>query len=454
MKIDMHNALKLSISVPLALLLALSFGWEKPYWAATTVIILSTHESFGHSLKTGRERILGAAIGAILAFILVSLFPQDPTLFVTTFVIVAAILIYLGGCLHHGYLFKMAFVVCTLIAFVGNFDNVTTFNMAITRVQETILGVLVFTFVYSFLWPQKTEDLIFEQFATLVKQYRKIIVDYRFGHSKELELNTLKADIERAKSLLALPLHGSYDLKSNVDKYRIVLASFIESADRLEQTELFDLDWHSHRCAELHQTVNKNSIDQLSRDDLYTLLLDSAWDNETLYKATKRSLTLFTNYQQRLVVVAQNVCVIISAFLLWIYLAIPGGTVFPMLACVMANAMTSMPKPYINNVILGFIIFATFVLLQFVLILPSLTEAWQLAIFYFSNLMIMSIGCDVFKQPLQKIIGPQMLVVLTNGTLHLTPNFDIQTPLIMVIFVFLSLALAKFYIDLIHLEQR
>jgi hypothetical protein len=111
-----------------------------------------------------------------------------------------------------------------------------------------------------------------------------------------------------------------------------------------------------------------------------------------------------------------------------------------------------MPKAYINDVILGFIVFATFVLLQFVLLLPSLTEAWQLALFYFVNLIIMSISCDVLKKPLQKTIGPMMLVVLTNGPLHLTPSYDIQTPLIMVTFVFLAIALTKFYIDLINIE--
>jgi uncharacterized membrane protein YccC len=452
MKIDMHNALKLAVSVPLALLLALSFGWEKPYWAATTVIILSTHESFGHSLKTGRERILGTVIGVILAFLLVALFPQDPAYFLIAYVVIAAILIYLGGCLHYGYLFKMAFVVCTMIAMVGNFDNITTFNTAITRVQETILGVLVFTFVYSFFWPLKTEDLIYNQFDTLAKRYRDIILDYRFKDSSSLKIDDLKADIELAKSLLALPLQGSYNLESNAEKYRIVLASFIEATDKLEQSEQFDLDWHSHRCAELNSAVNKHSIAQLNRDDLHTLLLDSAWDNEAIYKATKRSLTLFNNYRQRIVVVLQNVSVFISAFLLWIYMPVPGGTVFPMLACVMGNAMTSMPKAYINDVILGFIVFATFVLLQFVLLLPSLTEAWQLALFYFVNLIIMSISCDVLKKPLQKTIGPMMLVVLTNGPLHLTPSYDIQTPLIMVTFVFLAIALTKFYIDLINIE--
>lgn len=135
MKIDMHNALKLAISVPLALLLALSFGWENPT-GLRPPLSFCLPRILWSLLENGARTYSGAAIGAILAFILVSLFPQAPALFVTAFVTVAAILIYLGGCLHHGYLFKMAFVVCTLIAFVGNLDNVTTFNMAITRVQE------------------------------------------------------------------------------------------------------------------------------------------------------------------------------------------------------------------------------------------------------------------------------------------------------------------------------
>ncbi|MCL9776588.1 FUSC family protein [Vibrio methylphosphonaticus] len=454
MKINTRDALKLAISVPVALLLALSFGWEKPYWAAVTVIVLSTNESFGHSLKTGQQRILGAALGTLISFTLVALFPQSPVAFIVAFVSVSAILVYLSGCVYHGYLFKMAFTVCTLIAMVGNFDNVTTFNIAIIRLQETILGVLVFTFVYTFLWPQKTEDVIAAQFKILEKQYRIAISTGRFKGINQVDFDVINLNVERTKALLQLPLSGSYNVTSNFPYFRLLLASYIEGFEQLRQTDNNAYLAHCKRYNNIKKYGNYKAFDELDIDSLASKLLSDPTVLSSLNAKIKPKSTLLTNYKQRLVITLQNVCIIVSAFAIWMYLPVPGGTTFPMLACVLANTITSMPRTIMHDIIGGFLFFSVFVLIQFVLLLPALTEAWQLGLFYFINLLIMSIGCDIFKQPLQKVIGPQLLVVLTNGPLHLTPTYDIQTPIIMVIMVFMSLALTKFFIDLIQFNQR
>ncbi|MGV2988389.1 FUSC family protein [Vibrio sp. E150_011] len=452
-KLDIREALKISIAVPAALLIALWLGWEKAYWAAATVVILATNESFGHSIKTGKERILGAALGSILAVILVALFPQSPIYFMTTFIAVSSILIYLSGCQYHGYLFKMALTVCTLIAMVGGLDNVATFQIAVTRLQETILGVLVFTFVYTFLGQQETQQLVKSSFEDALEAIRKKIVSARYPSlfdksSTDVEFSTAK---KRLISLLSLPLNGSHDLASNKKNYQILLAALIESAEReIESPESEQL--LIHRYSTIKRLLTQNAINDCSSKTLPALLGLTDREGKALIKQTKPTLTVFTNYQARFMTVLQNACIVATSFLIWIHLPVPGGTTFPMLACVLANSLVTMPKSMIKHVIGGFLVFSVVILIQFVLIMPVLTEAWQLAAFYFANLFCIWLICDILKQPLQKMLGGQLLVVLTNGTLHLTPTYDIQTPIIMIILVFMSLAICKFFIDLIQPE--
>lgn len=450
-KLEIREALKISIAVPTALLIALWLGWEKPYWAAATIVILATNESFGHSIKTGRERILGAILGSVLAVILVALFPQSPVYFMATFIAVSSILVYLSGCQYHGYLFKMALTVCTLIAMVGGLDNVATFQIAVTRLQETILGVVVFTFVYTFLGQRETQQLVKTSFDDALEAIRKKIVSTRYPSlfdksSIDVEFTTAQ---KRLISLLSLPLNGSHDLASNKKNYQILLAALMESKKQeINSPESEQL--LTYRYSTIKRLLAKNSISDSLTKTLPALLKLNDAEGKVFIKQTKPTLTLFTGYQARLISVLQNACIVTTSFLIWIQLPVPGGTTFPMLACVLANSMVTMPKSIIKHVIEGFLVFSVIILVQFVLIMPVLTEAWQLAAFYFANLFCIWLICDILKQPLQKMLGGQLLVVLTNGTLHLTPTYDIQTPIIMIVLVFMSLAICKFFIDLIQ----
>lgn len=88
--------LKVASALTLAIVIALAFGWNKPYWAAFAVIVMAATETNGHSLKKGRLRLLGTCAGVVIAFILVSLFGQQPLAFFS--------------CLfdHHRYLYLSA----------------------------------------------------------------------------------------------------------------------------------------------------------------------------------------------------------------------------------------------------------------------------------------------------------------------------------------------------------
>ncbi|MGR5282552.1 FUSC family protein [Photobacterium damselae] len=145
--------LKVASALTLAIVIALAFGWNKPYWAAFAVIVMAATETNGHSLKKGRLRLLGTCAGVVIAFILVSLFGQQPLAFLVVYSIIIAICIYQQTNPKNGYAWTMGLMVSCVIIVMGKMTSEQTFTIAALRLQETILGVLCFSFVFSIFSP-------------------------------------------------------------------------------------------------------------------------------------------------------------------------------------------------------------------------------------------------------------------------------------------------------------
>jgi hypothetical protein len=82
--------------------------------------------------------------------------------------------------------------------------------------------------------------------------------------------------------------------------------------------------------------------------------------------------------------------------------------------------------------------------------MPHFTELWQLALFYFANIMVI---WTVFSTPtlmIHRILSINLLVVLTSGALNLAPVYDIETPLLMGVSISLMLIIAKLFTDLFN----
>ncbi len=152
--------LKVATALSLAIVGALWLGWDKPYWAGFAVVVMSVTETTGHSLRKGRHRLVGTLIGVISAFLFVGLFAQEPFLFLLTFTSFAACCVYLMANPRSGYIWTMTLIVCTLIIVMGHFSAELTFTVAVLRLQETILGIVCFTVVFSLLWPASSRTVL------------------------------------------------------------------------------------------------------------------------------------------------------------------------------------------------------------------------------------------------------------------------------------------------------
>ncbi|QIR15599.1 hypothetical protein [Shewanella aestuarii] len=134
-----------------------------------------------------------------------------------------------------------------------------------------------------------------------------------------------------------------------------------------------------------------------------------------------------------------------TGLILWIYVPINEGIMFPLLAAILPITIITMPKGLLKHVVLTTLILSAFYMLQFIFIMPYFTELWQLVAFYFINIFALWKICSAPQRALYKVLGGNYLVMFTMGALHLTPTYTIDTSLNMLIQLFVILGIIYFF---------
>jgi len=134
--------LRLSASVCLALFLAFWFQTENPYWAGTSASIVA-QPGLGASLRKGRFRAIGTAIGGLVMVLLTAAFPQDHAMLLVSLALWCA----LCGCIatilpnFAGYAAALAGYTAAVV-FAGAVENPQgIFLVAASRLTEIGIGI-------------------------------------------------------------------------------------------------------------------------------------------------------------------------------------------------------------------------------------------------------------------------------------------------------------------------
>lgn len=148
-------SLKCYGSAMLALYIAYSIGLTRPFWAMTTVYIVSQPLA-GAVRSKATYRLIGTFVGALVSIASVPALVNYPVL------MVGFISLWIGLCIYFGvlertprsYMFIMAGIT---VAIVG-LSRITTpeaiFDLASARVEEISLGILCATLVHSLILPR------------------------------------------------------------------------------------------------------------------------------------------------------------------------------------------------------------------------------------------------------------------------------------------------------------
>jgi len=173
-----REAIKTALAMVIAYGVSLGMGWENPYWAGFAVAMISL-STVGQSLNKATMRVLGTLVAATAALTLFALFGQERWWFV------GVLSVYLGFCTYMitgkkvTYFWWCAAFVCLVISTHSAGDIPNAFETAVLRLQETGLGILVYTLISVFLWPSDSrgalEDATRNLLATQAKLYRAYV---------------------------------------------------------------------------------------------------------------------------------------------------------------------------------------------------------------------------------------------------------------------------------------
>ncbi len=155
-----REAIKTAIALALAYGLALKTGWMSPMWVGLTVVVIALPTA-GQSLQKGMLRLAGTVPGCVAALVIAGLAPQSRWLAMslaaawmsfTTYMMLARP--------NRSYLWNVAGFTA-LIILTGSFASpADVFDRAQSRTVATVMGIIIYTLVTTFLWPQSNAGAI------------------------------------------------------------------------------------------------------------------------------------------------------------------------------------------------------------------------------------------------------------------------------------------------------
>jgi uncharacterized membrane protein YccC len=220
LSIKAKEAIKTALAFVLVYAIALQSGWMNPYWAAFAVALISL-STLGQSINKGLNRMAGTIPGCIAGVVILSLAPQSRYMFLllasgwiffTTYMMLRS--------KNNAYMWNVAGFVCLIITLAGSGSSENLFEHAVYRTVETAMGIVVYTLVSVFLWPQTNAGAIKKAAGALVatqaerfRATRAAMVD---GSVMEQPLELRTQEVKQLQQYtLALQAEGSesYEVK-------------------------------------------------------------------------------------------------------------------------------------------------------------------------------------------------------------------------------------------------
>jgi len=239
------ESIKTALAMTIAYGIALSQDWNSPLWAGFAVIFVSLSTS-GQSFNKSALRMLGAFAAGAASLTLIALFPQDRWGFML------GLSVYIGFCTYmmntdkYQYFWFSAGYVCIIVVLESGPNPVHAFDLAILRIQETTLGILVYSVITALLWRSNSVD----KFHTLTQQLQQ---SQRALYQAYFALMQGRGNTLESKKLFSLVMQQQAQFEvlraaAETDSYEI---AEIKHLWRLYQSQLSDLAillerWHDN----------------------------------------------------------------------------------------------------------------------------------------------------------------------------------------------------------------
>lgn len=211
-------SLKTFLAGMLALYIALAADMQRPYWALTTVYVVSQPFAAASQSK-GVFRFGGTVVGASVAIALGAIFGADDLamlLGVTTWFCLCGYFALLDRS-PRSYFFLLAGMTAVLVGWPGG--AATLFDTATARVEEIGLGILCAVLVHSIVFPRAIEPTIRASMAAWAGDARRLVIDVLTGRNAVAEADRRKVAADAGRVGL-LTVHLRYDTPEHKEAAR------------------------------------------------------------------------------------------------------------------------------------------------------------------------------------------------------------------------------------------
>lgn len=438
------EAIKTGLALSLTMMVVHWLGWQKTSWAMLTVFVLSLTNVYGFSALKSQNRAVGTLLGAVVAFVILSLFSQSPLGFFVAILSFLSFCVYMGYDTKRGYLFNIAITVCLVITSAGIDSGAAGLSTAILRLQETLLGVVVFSLVYRLVWPVTTES-----------EFYRIANDTTAKIEEALDRES-SSQLDEGRNNFDVPPLDIKPMAKNVKLLSDLIA--LPSSKKTELAEKKAILQHAVKglmycVSELKKRTEGQS--SVSNESLRAALIDAKSAlNDSDEQAIARLRKLPTARAEQFVQdvqpnrwkgIAVALGVAITVIMMWLYLPVPGGALLPVFGLIIAVNVSQAPAKLATPVIMLYTVFAVSILAQYVLVFPTLTESWQLGVIFFFNVVVWYKLFELLNLGSLKVLMGNALINMVGSATELTPSYNIESPLMMLVFLFVVMAIVRFY---------
>ena len=470
-----REALKTALAMTLTYAIALQAGWDKPLWAGFAVAVVS-QSTLGLSLNKGGLRMLGTLAAALVALILIGLFPQQRWFFMLALSLWVGICTYMMLGSGRAYFWNVCGFVSVIICVSAAMSSLSAFDVAILRAQETGLGVLVYSLVAMLVWPSHSREQFLSACETLSSNQLEVYQQCRQairGGDLPKQLTQLRSDMIGAQSalpaLLEAAISDSYDIWENRRQWREYLTRAVALSSALEQLsenlpavrglplgrllpnfELFSAELEQQlagvghlqegrelQVADVTELVVKEAaLRELSLFDAgsFTLLRHQLTDLASQVRTLLASLNTALSGEQagpagavgaaqlerwmpdpdRVAGASRIMLTLWIAYLAYIFVeGLPGGATFVMLTGSLAMGLAGLPTLAPKRVLVPAMLSILLAGLIYIFVMPRLTDFHELGLLIFGVTFAV---CKLFASPEKLAVRTILLSVFVTVT--------------------------------------
>jgi len=410
-------------------------------------------------------------IAGLASLCLIALFPQDRWLFILALSVYIGFCTYMMGSAKYQYFWFVCGYVCIIVALESGPNSVMAFTLAILRLQETGLGIIVYSIITALLWRSNSA----EQFNVLVNQLDK--TQHQFYRCYFNRLNGQDAEFKPIlsqqiqqqttfKTLMDAAETDSYEiwetrqqwqlyqqqqlklteiieqLQNSFNSEQTLLISNLKSFDdeleqRFKQIELMQQGKPpEYQPQSLTLTLNHSAISLLSAFQKSALLTTTTklqqleqltqalfnniadikgFQSQIIANKTPKKSAGFVIDIERLASIIQVMATLWLSFLAFIYIYdLPGGILLVVVTGVIGMALAANQNLPVSSMFMPFASSTLYCSILYAIIMPQLSNFWELGSLIFISTFLI---CYVYSSPQQgmgRAAGLAVFVTMIN----------------------------------------